>query len=458
MRIYNTLTRQVEEFKPIKENEVNMYVCGPTAYNYFHIGNARPFIVFDTFRNYLKYKGYKVKFVQNITDIEDKIIKKAAEEGIAWDSVAKKYTDAYFEDIDKLKIKRPDVSPKATEEIKGMIGLIKELMDKGYAYVSKNGVYFSVEKFKDYGKLSHKNIDELKEGARVEVDEKKNNPLDFALWKFSKPGEPEWESPWGKGRPGWHIECSVMSSKNLGDTFDIHGGGNDLIFPHHENEIAQSEAASGKKFVNYWMHNGFMNINGEKMSKSIGNIVLCRDLLEEYPAEVIRMFILSAHYRSPIDFTKENIDAIRNGYNEISAAMQILVQIKKTGQETETKSGCVNELVDALDNDFNTPVALSVIFKLANIVKTDINKPFAGVRSMLDFETHAKAMDEMTGVLKIKPEIKQPTGEIAALVEKRNGFRKEKKFNEADKVKDELKTKGYSVEDTRNGTFVIKQA
>jgi cysteinyl-tRNA synthetase len=457
MRIYNTLTRQVEEFKPIKDNEVNMYVCGPTAYNYFHVGNARPFIVFDTFRNYLKYKGYKVKFVQNITDIEDKIIKKAAEEGITFDAVAKKYTDAYFEDIDRLKIERPDVSPKATEEIKGMIGLIKELMDKGYAYASKNGVYFSVEKFKDYGKLSHKNIDELKEGARVEVDDKKNNPLDFALWKFSKPGEPEWESPWGKGRPGWHIECSVMSSKNLGTTFDIHGGGNDLIFPHHENEIAQSEAASGKKFVNYWMHNGFMNINGEKMSKSTGNIVLCRDLLEEYRPEIIRMFILSAHYRSPIDFTKENIDAIKNGYNEISAAMQILAQIKKTGQDTGSKSPCVDEFIDALDNDFNTPVALSVIFKLANTVKTDISRPFTGVRSLLDFEIYAKAMDEMTGVLKIKPEIKQTPDEIKALIEKRSNLRKEKKFSEADKVKDELKAKGYSVEDTRNGTFVIKQ-
>jgi len=457
VKIYNTFSRQLEDFKPLKEGEVSMYVCGPTVYNYFHIGNARPFVVFDTLRNYLKYRGYKVNFVQNVTDIDDKIIKKAADDGVAWDAVAKKYTDAYFEDIEKLKIDKPDISPRATDEIKEMTAMIKKLMDKGFAYVSRNGVYFSVEKFKDYGKLSHKNIEELKEGARVEVDTEKTKALDFALWKFSKPGEPEWDSPWGKGRPGWHIECSVMSSKYLGDTFDIHGGGHDLIFPHHENEIAQSEAANGRKFVNYWMHNGFMNIKGEKMSKSIGNVVLARNVLEEYPAEVVRLFILSAHYRSPLDFTKENIDAIKNGYNEISAAMQILSQIKKSGQESTVKSGCIAEFTDALDNDFNTPVALSVIFKLANTVKTGINKPFTGIKSILDFETYARAMDEMTGVLKIKPEIEKTPDDIKELIEKRANLRKEKKFSDADRVKDEIKAKGYSVEDTRNGTFVIKQ-
>jgi len=311
VKIFNTLTGRLEEFKPVNPGEVRMYVCGPTVYNYFHVGNARPFVVFDAFRNYLKYRGYKVTFVQNITDIDDKIINKAKEEDTTWDKISEKYTRAYLEDTGKLKIENPDIAPKATEEIPKMLEIIEKLVDKGSAYVSDNGVYFSVQKFKNYGRLSHKNISELQEGARVEVDSKKASPLDFALWKLSKPGEPSWDSPWGPGRPGWHIECSAMSSNYLGDTFDIHGGGIDLVFPHHENEIAQSESYSGKTFVNYWMHNGYMNISGEKMSKSTGNTVLAREILEKYPAEVIRMFILSAHYRSPLDFTYENIDKIK---------------------------------------------------------------------------------------------------------------------------------------------------
>ena len=456
MKIYNTMSGQTEDFKEIKKGQVRMYVCGPTVYNYFHIGNARPFIVFDTFRNFLKYKGYNVVFVQNVTDIDDKIINKANEEKTTWDKIAAKYTAAYLEDIEKLKIERPDISPKATEEIEKMIELINKLIDNGYAYVAENGVYFSVEKFNDYGRLSHKNIDQLQEGARVEVDEKKEKPLDFALWKFSKPGEPSWKSPWGDGRPGWHIECSSMSSKYLGDTFDIHGGGIDLVFPHHENELAQSEAASGKPFVNYWMHNGYMNIKGEKMSKSVGNIVLAREVLEKYPAEVIRMFILSAHYRSPLDFTYENVDTIKSGYREIYYTLQRLAQVEKAeGAKTEGSS-YVKSFNEALDDDFNTPKAIAVIYDLLNVAKNTMNRP-ADEESKITFALLEKNLQEMCGVLKIMPGIEEVNAEIKGLVKKREELRKNKNYKEADDVKKEIGDKGYVLEDTRSGTFVIKE-
>ncbi len=458
MKIYNTLTGKKEEFVPVNSGKVTMYVCGPTVYNYFHIGNARPFIVFDTFRNYLKYKGFKVIYVQNITDVDDKIINKAKEENTTFEKVAEKYTKAYFDDIEKLKIEKPDKSPKATEEIKEMIELIKVLLEKGYAYIIKDGVYFSVEKFTDYGKLSNKKIDELKEGARVEVNDQKKNPLDFALWKFAKEGEPFWESPWGKGRPGWHIECSVMSKKYTGaDTIDIHAGGIDLTFPHHENEIAQSEAATGKKFVNYWMHNGYMNVKGEKMSKSIGNIILAREVAEKYPAEIIRMFILSAHYRSPLDFTWENIEKIKQAFKDIYYTLQILKQIKKPAVKiTLEESSYLKNFIDALDDDFNTPEALAVIFNLIKLAKEQIKKEFTEeiVCSLALIE---KNIIEMCGVLKILPEIKEPDEKIIKLLNERNILRKEKKFIEADKIKEEIKKAGYILEDTKTRTFLIQE-
>ncbi len=458
MKIYNTLTRKKEEFIPMNKNTITMYVCGPTVYNYFHIGNARPFIVFDTFRNYLKYKGWNVVYVQNITDIDDKIINKSKEENLTFEKVAEKYTQAYFEDIDKLKIEKPDKSPKATEEIKDMIDLIKILIEKGYAYIINDGVYFNVEKFKDYGKLSNKKIDELKEGARVEVNNEKKNPLDFALWKFAKEGEPYWESPWGKGRPGWHIECSVMSKKYTNaETIDIHAGGIDLVFPHHENEIAQSEAATGKKFVNYWMHNGYMNIKGEKMSKSIGNIILAREVLEKYSPEVIRMFIISAHYRSPLDFTWGNLEKIKQGFEDIYYILQILNQIEKPDMKITTEnSSYLKNFIDALDDDFNTPEALAVIFNLVKLAKDNINKEFNNdiLYSLALIEKNIK---EMCGVLKIMPEIKKIDERVVELKDQRDKLRKEKKYSEADKIKEEIKKYGYILEDTKTRTFLIKK-
>lgn len=458
MFIYNTQTRKKEEFKPVKDGYVTMYVCGPTVYNYFHIGNARPFIVFDTFRNYLKYKGYKVKFVQNITDIDDKIIIKAKEENVSFEEIAKKYTEAYFEDIKKLKIEIADKNPKATEEIKEMIELIKILMEKGFAYIIDDGVYFNVDKFSDYGNLSNKNLEELKEGARVEVNSQKKNPLDFALWKFSKEGEPAWESPWGMGRPGWHIECSVMSKKYCeAETIDIHGGGIDLVFPHHENEKAQSEAALGKKFVNYWMHNGYMNIKGEKMSKSLGNIILARDVLKKYSPEVIRLFILSAHYRSPLDFTWENIEKIKQGYREIYNTLQILNQLEITKKNLNfKKSEYINNFLMALDDDFNTPEAIAVIFNLVRRTKEYLKKELKE-EDILDLKIIEGNMKEMCGIFKIMPEIEKIDEKIIELVKQRDKLRKEKKYDEADKIKNEIINFGYELEDAKTKTFILKK-
>ncbi len=451
VKIYNTMTNKKEDFKPEKEGEVRMYVCGPTVYNYFHIGNARPFLVFDTFRNYLKYKGFKVNFVQNVTDIDDKIIKKADEEGKKWNEVAETYTGAYYEDTEKLGIEKPDTGPRATGEIEDMIKMISGLLEKGKAYVSENGVYFSVDKFGGYGKLSHRNIEELREGARVDVDEKKENPLDFALWKFSKEGEPYWESPWGRGRPGWHIECSVMSTKYLGGTFDIHGGGADLVFPHHENEIAQAESFTGRPFARYWMHNGYMNISGEKMSKSTGNIVLAREVLKKYPAEIIRMFILSAHYRSPLDFSYENMDKTKNAYREIYYTIQRLEQAG-AGKKAEENRDLLQRFIEALDDDFNTPKAIAVIFDLLKEVKTAINK---GEKQKLG--SAREALKKMCGVLKIIPGTGPVPGEINELVKKRAKAREKKDYSAADAVKKEITGRGFVLEDSKNGTFALRE-
>ncbi len=459
LRIYNTLTRKVEPFIPGNNNEARIYVCGPTVYNYFHIGNARAFIVFDTLRNFLRYSGYKVIYVQNITDIDDKIINKAKEENTTWNDIAKKYTEAFFEDIKKLNIERADVCPKATEEITEMLHIVEELYNKGVAYKTDNGIYFDVTKFQEYGKLSHKNLDELQSGIRVEVDEKKKNPLDFALWKFSKPGEPYWNSPWGPGRPGWHIECSAMSSKYLGGTFDIHAGGIDLIFPHHENEIAQYEAAKQKKFARYWMHNGFMNIKGEKMSKSIGNIILARDIVKEYQAEVLRFFILSTHYRAPMDFSKENIEASKSGYREIYYTFQRLHQMPGNKEEKEPDLKGDKQVydfkmqfVDALNDDFNTPKAIGIIFSVLNVIKIDVNK-----NNIEKCKYWYELLCEMSSVLKIKPEIPEIKEDTRKQVDVINNLRKEKKYNESDVLRKQLADNGYILEFTKDRTFVIKE-
>ncbi len=459
IKIFNTLTKKTEIFEPLNNDEVKMYVCGPTVYNFFHIGNARSFIVFDTFRNFLKYSGYKVTFVQNITDIDDKIINKAKEESTSWYNIAEKYTGAFLEDIKKLNMDEADICPRATQEISQMINIIQKLYEKGIAYVTENGVYFDVSKFKEYGKLSHKNIDELQAGIRVEKDEKKKNPLDFALWKFSKPGEPQWDSPWGKGRPGWHIECSAMSSKYLGETFDIHGGGIDLVFPHHENEIAQAESATGKLFARYWMHNGFMNISGEKMSKSLGNVILARDVVEQYSAEVIRIFMLSTHYRAPMDFSHENIEAAKAGYKEIYYTFQRLFRLlvdkeivkcdlEKDKQVYEFK----NLFVDALNDDFNTPKAIGVIYSVINNIKTDVNK-----HNLEKCRCWYALLTEMCSVLKIKPEIPEIKEDIKNQVDIINKLRKEKRYQESDEIRKKLLEMGYILEFTKDATFVIKE-
>jgi cysteinyl-tRNA synthetase len=458
MRLYNTMTRKLEEFIPVTPGEVKMYACGPTVYNYFHIGNSRTFMVFDTFKNYLKYRGFKVTFVQNVTDVDDKIINKAKAENVLWSDIAKKYTDAYVEDITRLHIDLPDVSPKATEEIPAMLEIISKLVDKGVAYVSKNGVYFSVEKYPDYGRLSHQDMEQLLEGARVEVDDEKKSGLDFALWKFSKPGEPSWESPWGAGRPGWHIECSAMSSRYLSSTFDIHGGGADLVFPHHENERAQSEAASGKTFVNYWMHVGYMNIEGIKMSKSKGNFVLVRDILNDYPAEVIRMFILSAHYRGPIDFSRDNIEAVKKGYTEINYTLQRLSQVE--GNAPAEKSKYISDFAVALDDDFNTAKAQAIIYDAVNDAKNlMLGKKVEGYDgpAEISLKMLEAAIIEMAGVLKIMPEIKAVDKEAADLVQQIDVFRRDKQYDKADGLKKQVNLLGYLLEYTKIGTFIIKE-
>ena len=379
LKIYNTLTRTKELFVPIEEGKVKMYVCGPTVYNFFHIGNARPFIVFDAFRHFLQYIGYQVIYVQNITDIEDKIIKSANEENVSTAEIASKYTKAFFKDIEKLGIKKADYYPKASAFVKEMIELIKVLIEKDYAYESDGDVFMSVEKVANYGKLSGKLIDKLQVGARVEENQAKRNPLDFVLWKKAKPNEPFWESPWGKGRPGWHTECVVMSQHYLGTPFDIHCGGIDLIFPHHENEIAQAESASGKKFVNYWMHNEYLNIKGEKMSKSLGNFFTTREILKKYDGEVIRMFFLSKHYRSPIDFSEQLMIEAQKGLENLYNSLRLAdfspkSEFNETEQFKEAFSKYEQKFISALEDDFNTASGIAVLFEISREIKKRLSK------------------------------------------------------------------------------------
>ena len=457
MKLYNTLTRKKEEFKPVNEKQVKMYSCGPTVYNYFHIGNARPFIIFDTLRRYLTYKGYDVKFVQNFTDIDDKMIKRANEEGITVKELADKFIAEYFVDAKGLGIDEATVHPKATENIDAIIELIQKLEDNGFAYAVDGDVYFSTKSYKEYGKLSHHNLEELNQGSR-NVDDRKRDPMDFALWKAQKPGEPAWDSPWGKGRPGWHIECSAMANKYLGETIDIHSGGQDLIFPHHENEIAQSEAATGKPFANYWIHNGFINIDGEKMSKSAGNFFTVRDIVQKFDYEVIRFFMLSAHYRSPINFSAELLEQAQNGLERIYNCLNNLKHLKEHAINTELSGDEKNlveslnnikkEYLNAMDDDLNTADAIASVFDIVKEVNTNITATSSS--EMIDLSY--SLIIELTQVLGIGQ--KQDKGleeEVEELINQRQQARKEKNWKLADEIRDKLKDMGIVLEDTPQG-------
>lgn len=460
MKLYNTLTRTKEEFIPIEEGKVKMYVCGPTVYNYIHIGNARPFIIFDTLRRYLEYRGYDVTFVQNFTDVDDKIIKRGHEEQISPEEVANKYIDEYFIDADGLGIKRASVHPRVTDNINEIISFVKELEDKGYAYEVNGDVYFDTKKFEGYGKLSKQNQDDLEAGARIEVNSQKRHPMDFVLWKSKKEGEPGWESPWGEGRPGWHIECSVMSNKYLGETIDIHAGGQDLAFPHHENEIAQSESRSGKPFSNYWIHNGYININNEKMSKSKGNFFTVRDISKSYDLEIVRFFMLSSHYRNPVNFSDELLSQSKAGlerlYNAKERAEFIINNLKDTSI-TEDENLLVEELnlyrskfINAMEDDINTADAISAIFELSRFINTNISE-----KSSLEFSKKClEEFNELTSVLNIvnKKQDNILDEEIENLIQKRSEAKKNKDFKLADDIRQELLEKGIILEDTRQGT------
>ncbi|MBR4018971.1 MAG: cysteine--tRNA ligase, partial [Clostridia bacterium] len=404
MQIYNTMTRKKEELVTLVPGEVSMYVCGPTVYNFFHIGNARPFVVFDTLRRYLEYRGYKVKFIQNFTDIDDKLIRKANEEGITVPEVAERYIKEYYTDADALSVERATCNPRATEHIPQIIALVETLIEKGHAYPAENGdVYFSVRSFPGYGKLSGQSIEDLESGARIDPTDVKRDPLDFALWKGAKPGEPAWDCPWGKGRPGWHIECSAMSMELLGPTFDIHAGGQDLVFPHHENEIAQSEAATGKPFARYWMHNGYINVNNQKMSKSLGNFLLVREIGKEFDLEAVRLFLLGAHYRNPVNFSRDLVEQSNAGLIRIRTARERLAEAKE-GPATEADAAFIASLdeykgkfCEAMDDDLNTADAIGVLFDYARAVNTFVSEP----RSREALDKAAALFDDFTRVLGI---------------------------------------------------------
>ena len=464
MKIFNTLSRQKEEFVPLEPGKVKMYVCGPTVYNFIHIGNARPMIVFDTVRRYFEYKGYEVNFVSNFTDVDDKIIKKAIEEGVDADTISKRYIAECKKDMEMLNVKPATTHPLATEEICGMLDMIQTLIDKGNAYVAEDGtVYFSTASFKEYGKLSHKNLDDLQSGFRelkVTGEEGKRDPSDFVLWKPKKEGEPYWESDWCQGRPGWHIECSVMSKKYLGEQIDIHAGGEDLIFPHHENEIAQSEAANGKTFARYWMHNGVLNIDNKKMSKSLGNFFTVREISEKYDLQVLRFFMLSAHYRSPLNFSADLMEASKNGLERILNAVERLKELEaKAGAgsapaEAESAGKAqVKELVEkyeaAMDDDFNTADAVSAIFELVKLANSTANEESSKEYVSYLKETIEKLCDVMGIITEKKAEILD--SEIEAMIEARQQARKEKNFALADEIRGKLSDMGILLEDTREG-------
>ena len=463
MKIFNTLTRRKEEFVPLEEGKVKMYVCGPTVYNLIHIGNARPMIIFDTVRRYMEYKGYEVNYVSNFTDVDDKIIKKAIEEGVSAEEISTRYIKECKKDMADMNVKPATTAPQATQEIQGMIDMIQTLIDKGYAYPAADGtVYFRVKKFKEYGKLSHKNLDDLQSGFRslkVSGEDQKEDPLDFVLWKPKKEGEPSWPSPWCDGRPGWHIECSVMSKKYLGEEIDIHAGGEDLIFPHHENEIAQSECCNGKIFARYWMHNGFLNIDNRKMSKSLGNFLTVRQIGEQYDLQVLRFFMLNAHYRSPLNFSADLMEAAKNSLERILEAAGKLSDRKDNGAAeniTEEElallkeaEGFVTKFEAAMDDDFNTADALAAIFELVKFANTNVDenssREFAGGL----YEELFKLSDVLGLKIEKKEEILDK--EIEDLIQERQAARKAKDFKRADEIRDELLKKGIILKDTREG-------
>lgn len=462
MKIFNTLSKRKEDFVPLEPGKVKMYVCGPTVYNYIHIGNARPMIVFDTVRRYFEYKGYEVNYVSNFTDVDDKIINKAIEEGVDASVISERYIAECKKDMAGMNVKPATTHPLATQEIPGMISMIETLIEKGYAYAVSDGtVYYRTRKFKDYGKLSHKNLDDLQSGFReIKVTgEEKEDPLDFVLWKPKKDGEPYWDAPWCKGRPGWHIECSVMSKHYLGDQIDIHAGGEDLIFPHHENEIAQSEAANGKEFARYWMHNAFLNIDNKKMSKSLGNFFTVREISEQYDLQVLRFFMLSAHYRSPLNFSADLMEASKNGLTRILTAVERLAELSAAasgGELTEEEralEGQVKELVDkyeaAMDDDFNTADAISAVFELVKFANTSVGE--TSTKAFVD--DVKKTIEKLCDVLGIITEKKEELldGEIEALIEERQQARKDKNFARADEIRDILAEKGILLKDTREG-------
>ena len=463
MKIFNTLTRRKEEFVPLEEGKVKMYVCGPTVYNLIHIGNARPMIIFDTVRRYMEYKGYEVNYVSNFTDVDDKIIKKAIEEGVSAEEISTRYIKECKKDMADMNVKPATTAPQATQEIQGMIDMIQILIDKGYAYPAADGtVYFRVKKFKEYGKLSHKNLDDLQSGFRslkVSGEDQKEDPLDFVLWKPKKEGEPSWPSPWCDGRPGWHIECSVMSKKYLGEEIDIHAGGEDLIFPHHENEIAQSECCNGKIFARYWMHNGFLNIDNRKMSKSLGNFRTVRQIGEQYDLQVLRFFMLNAHYRSPLNFSADLMEAAKNSLERIlEAAGKLKDRKDNAAKESITEEelellkeaeGFVIKFEDAMDDDFNTADALAAIFELVKFANTNVDenssREFAGGL----YEELFKLSDVLGLKIEKKEEILDK--EIEDLIQERQDARKAKDFKRADEIRDELLKKGIILKDTREG-------
>ncbi len=462
MKLYNTLSKQKEEFVPLEEGKVRMYVCGPTVYNFIHIGNARPMIVFDTVRRYFEYKGYDVNYVSNFTDVDDKIIKKAIEEGVTADEISKRYIAECKKDMEGMNIKLATKHPLATEEICGMVDMIQTLIDKGYAYEKNGTVYYRTRKFQDYGKLSHKNLDDLRSGERsllVTGEDEKEDPLDFVLWKPKKEGEPFWESPWSEGRPGWHIECSEMSKKYLGEQIDIHAGGEDLVFPHHENEIAQSEAANGKEFAKYWMHNAFLNIDNKKMSKSLGNFRTVREISKQYDLQVLRFFMLSAHYRSPLNFSADLMEASKNGLERIVNAAENLKYKRKNAKTEamteEEKSAYaqteefVKEFEDAMDDDFNTADAVAAVFDLVKYLNTNTSEESSG--EYLD--ALLKRLVTLTDVLGLIVDKKEEmlAEDIEKMIEERQAARKAKDFAKADAIRDELLSRGIILEDTREG-------
>lgn len=465
MKIYNTMTRQKEEFVPLDKNEVKIYACGPTVYNYIHIGNARPLCVFDVLRRYLEYRGYHVKFVQNFTDIDDKIIKRANEEGTTYDKISEKYIQEFWTDADGLNFKHATVHPKATENIDEIISIIQSLVEKGYAYEAGGDVYFRTLKFKEYGKLSHQPIEDLESGARIAIGEVKEDPLDFALWKGAKPGEPYWDSPWGKGRPGWHIECSAMNRKYLGNTIDIHCGGKDLVFPHHENEIAQSECANGCTFARYWMHNGYINVDNVKMSKSLGNFKTVREIADVYGYEVIRYFLISAHYRSPINYNIDIIEQCKSALERLYTCRDSLDFALKNAENEPCENddqlislfeSRKNEFITAMDDDLNTADGIAALFELTKDINTHI---LTKKVSKNVCEQAARIFDELCDVLGLLYNRKSNdlSDDIEALIEKRETARKNKDWATADQIRDDLKARGIILKDTPQGVTWTKE-